>query len=162
MVNQVTTSPRPAADRGIAERFLEPFARMRSNMDHLIDDFPARWSAFQFAGVPAVEMTEADDRYEITVEVPGIPAEDIDLQIDRDMLVMKGEKKEEREEKDVDYVISERSYGAFERRIALPADAQVDKVQANSENGVLQISIPRSPGATSNRRRIEIRSAKKK
>lgn len=159
MVNQVTTTPKPATDRGIAERFMEPFARMRSNMDHLIEDFPARWSAFQFAGVPAVEMTEADDSYLISVEVPGIPTEDIDLQIDRDMLVLKGEKKEQREEKDVDYVISERSYGSFERRIALPADAQVDAVEARSDNGVLRISIPRSPGATSKRRKIEIKSA---
>ena len=161
MNNQVGTSIKPFIDRGIAGRLLEPFARMRNNMDHLIDEFPTSWSNFQLGGVPAVEMKEQESDYLITIEVPGISPAAIDLQVDRDMLIVKGEKKEEHEEKEADYVISERSYGAFERRIALPADAQVDKVEASSENGVLKITIPRSPDATSRRRVIKIKSSQK-
>ena len=158
MVNQIVTSPRPLQESKIADRFLEPFARMRSSMDHLFDDFPARWPAFHFNGSPAVEMTESDESYVVAAEIPGIKPEDVDLQIDRDMLILKGEKKEEREESKQDYVISERSYGSFERRIAIPADGMTDKIEAQTSNGVLRITIPRSHEADSQRRHIQIKT----
>ncbi len=155
MSDKLTTSPGHRRDYGFAERFIEPFSRMRSGVDHLIEDLPARFSAFQF-GAPAVEMTESADRYMVAVDVPGIALKDIDLQVDRDMLILKGERKDEREETDRDYVISERSYGSFERRIAIPADALVEGIEAEAVDGVLRISIPRSAESASQRRHIEI------
>lgn len=161
MTNQLTAFPNRHQDRSLTDRFIEPLARMRSSVDHMFEDFPARLSAFQFAGVPAVQMTEADDCYTVTVEIPGIPQKDIDLQIDGDTLILKGEKKEEREEKDHDYVISERSYGAFERRIAVPADGLLDDINAETADGVLRIAIPRNAEAAMKRRQIEIHTGKK-
>ena len=162
MPDQLTTTPRQRHSFGLADRLVEPLSRMRSGVDHLIEDLPARLSAFQFNGAPAVEMIESDNDYSIAVEVPGIPIEDIDLQVDRDMLILKGERRDEREEKDSDYVISERSYGSFERRITLPADAVVDEIRAEAADGVLHISIPRSADAADQRQRIEIHSKRGK
>ncbi|GAA4644069.1 Hsp20/alpha crystallin family protein [Pontixanthobacter gangjinensis] len=158
MENQIEALPRQKIQPSFAERFIEPLHRMRSGVDHLLEDFPTRWSAFQFPATPAIEMTETDKLYTITAELPGVPSEDVELQVDRDMLVLKGEKKEERREEDCDYVISERAYGSFERRIALPADALTDEIVADAVDGMLRISIPRSTDAKSDKRKIEIRS----
>ena len=131
---------------------------MRTGVDHLIDDLPSRLSAFQFPAAPAIEMTETDKAYSINAEIPGISSDDIELQIDRDMLVLKGEKKEERHEEECDYVISERSYGSFERRIALPTDALVDEIKAETADGMLRITIPRSADTKLEKRKITIHS----
>lgn len=158
MENQIEVAPRQKIQPSFAERFIEPLNRMRTGVDHLFEDFPARWSAFQFPATPAVEMTETDKAYTITAEIPGVPSEDIELQVDRDMLVIKGEKKEERREEECDYVISERAYGAFERRISLPADALVDDIDAEAADGMLRISVPRNSEAKSQKRKIQVHS----
>lgn len=158
MANQGITAPRQSIQPSFVERFVEPFNKMRTGVDHLIDDLPSRWSAFQFPAAPAIEMTETEKSYSITAEIPGIASDDIELQVDRDMLVLKGEKKEERREEDCDYVISERSYGSFERRISLPADALTNEIEAETADGMLRITIPRSADARSGKRKIEIHS----
>lgn len=156
MVNQTLTAPTTRIEPSFAERFIEPLNKMRTGVDHLIEDLPARWSAFQFPAAPAIEMKETDKLYTISAEVPGIAHEDIELQVDRDTLILKGEKKEERREEDCDYVISERAYGSFERRIALPQDALTDQIEAERKDGLLRITIPRSKDAKSAKRKIEI------
>ena len=151
----------------LPDQFLEPFHRLRGEMDRLFDEFPARWPAIHLPTrfnnsmempMPAVEMTVKPESYRIAVEVPGIAPDSIDLQIDGDALVLKGEKHSEREEKEEDYTFSERSYGTFERRIALPADAIKDNVEAKAKNGVLKISIPREARPDQSTRKIEIES----
>jgi len=158
------TKDRPS----LPEQFLEPFHRLRGEMDRLFDAFPESWPAIHLPTrfnngssmpMPAVEMTGKSDSYSISVEVPGIEPEIIDLQVDGNALVLKGEKHIERQEKEEDYTFSERSYGAFERRIALPADAVKDKAEAKAKNGVLKISIPREPKPEKATRKIEIESA---
>lgn len=159
MENQLEAPSRQKVQPSFAERLIEPLHRMRTGVDHLLEDFPARWSAFQFHATPAIEMTETDKLYSITAEIPGMASADIDLEIDRDMLVLKGEKKEERREEECDYVISERAYGAFERRITLPSDALTDEIVAEAVDGMLRISIPRSAEAKSEKRKIEIHAS---
>ncbi|MGB3472458.1 MAG: Hsp20/alpha crystallin family protein [Erythrobacter sp.] len=83
---------------------------------------------------------------------------EVDISVKGDMLILKGEKKEEREEKERDYTISERSYGAFERRIALPADSDAEGLEASSDNGVIAIDIQRTKSAPEKGRKIEISS----
>lgn len=167
-MTELTTLPARTREAGLSQQFLEPFHRLRNEVDRMFDEFPARWPALHLsprfvAGlpVPAVEMTENKRGYKISVEVPGIEPEAIELEVDQDMLIIKGEKTEEREEEDREYALSERSYGAFERRITIPQDAMADKIEAKAKNGVLHISIPRDTKASPERRRIEIRSAKK-
>ena len=154
-------------ETGLVEQFMEPFARLRNEVDRVFEDFPVRFPTFAIPSrltallpTPAVEMTETDKAYKVAVEVPGIAAKDIEVEAEKGLLVIKGEKKEEREEKERNFARSERSYGAFERRIALPADAELDKIEAKAADGVLRISIPRDKKAAPARRKIEIKGAK--
>ncbi len=169
MATQESTAVAPVrtAPRSFTEQLIEPFARLRGEVDRLLEEFPARWPSVQFDRIlpqlptPAMEMTETDKAYKISIEVPGMEAKDIEVSVENDMLVVSGEKKEEREEKERDCYRSERSYGAFERRVALPPAAMADKITAKAKDGVLQITIPKDPAAAeSNKRRIEIEAAK--
>ncbi|MEL6877906.1 MAG: Hsp20/alpha crystallin family protein [Pseudomonadota bacterium] len=166
MADEMTLAKESRENTDLSDYLREPFSRLRSEMDRMFDEFPPRFPAARFGTrylasipVPAVEMTETDEDYRISVEVPGIPHEAIDLAIEDDMLVLRGEKKDEREEKERDYSVSERSYGSFERRISLPQDALADGVEANTDNGVIKIVIPRNKQASPERRRIEIRTS---
>lgn len=166
MTDEVTVAKRSRELSDISDYLREPFNRFRSELDHMFDEFPPRFPAARLGTrylasmpVPAIEMTETEDDYRVTVEVPGIPHDNIDLSIEDDMLVLKGEKTDEREEKERDYSISERSYGSFERRVALPQDAVPEDIDANTENGVIKIVIPRNQEAAPERRRIEIHSS---
>lgn len=156
-----------AKETNLIEQFMEPLARLRDQVDRAFDDFPVRFPAFAIPSglaallpTPAIEMTETDKAYKVTVEVPGIEADKIVVEAEMGLLVIKGEKTEEREEKERDFTRSERSYGAFERRIALPADAELDKIHAKTINGVLKIKIPRGAHSENARRKIAVESAK--
>lgn len=167
-MNETSTLPARQSQGGLGQQLLEPFHRLRGEVDRIFDEFPAHWPAIhlspRFAAglpVPAVEMTENKKAYRISVEIPGIEPEAIDLQADQDFLIIKGEKSEERSEEDREYALSERSYGAFERRIAMPKDALADQIEAETKNGVLEISIPRNHEASPERRTIKIKHDKK-
>lgn len=145
------------------DQLVEPLTRLRSEVDRLFDDFPARWPTFQLgrfapAAIPAVEMTETDKAYKLSVEVPGMEAGDVEVSVVDDMLIISGEKKEEREELEKDYRYTERSYGAFERRIQLPGDADPHKIEAKVRKGVLKITLSKDRKASDKRRRIAVES----
>jgi len=166
MADEITMAKRPGERTDLSDYLREPINRLRSEMDRMFDEFPARFPVARFGTrylasipVPAIEMTETESDYRVSVEVPGIRHEDIDLSIEEDMLVLKGEKRDEREEKERDYSISERSYGSFERRVSLPQDALADGIEANTDNGVITIVIPRNQEASTERRRIKIQSS---
>ena len=160
----VRTPARRAAP-AFTESLIEPLSRLRGEVDRLFADFPARWPRFELGGLgaaiaaPVIEMTESDKAYKLSVEVPGVEPAEIDVTVDGDMLVIAGEKKDEREESDKGYHYSERSYGAFERRIALPIDVDPDSIKAHVRKGVLQIKLPKSDNAPSQKRRIAIDAA---
>lgn len=156
-----------AKETNLVEQLMEPLARLRDQVDRVFDDFPVRFPAFTLPSglaallpTPAIEMTETDKAYKITVEVPGIEADKLEVEAEKGLLVIKGEKEVEREEKERDFTRSERSYGVFERRIALPADAELDKIHAKTANGVLKIKIPRDARHESARRKIAVDHAK--
>jgi HSP20 family protein len=166
MADQALAPAKPKQAATVFDQFLEPLSRLRTEVDRVFDDFPVRWPAanFTLGGLlpsPAVEMTETDKAYKVTVEVPGIPPENIHVEAEKGLLVVKGEKKEEREEKERDYTRSERSYGSFERRIALPADAELDEIHAKASDGVLKITIARDKAKAPSRRKIQIKHSKK-
>ena len=163
---------KPSASRAVPQSFteqmFEPISRLRGEIDRLFEDFPARWPALQLdrltprlqIPVPAMEMTETGKAYKISVEVPGMEAKDIEVSVEDEMLVISGEKTDEREEKERDCYRSERSYGAFERRVALPSAADADKIKATTKNGVLQITLPKDEKAAAKKRKIEIQAGK--
>ena len=147
------------------DQLVEPLSRLRTEVDRLFDVFPSRFPTFSFGRLaatlptPAVEMTETDKGYKLSVEVPGMEAGDIDLSIADDVLTISGEKKEEREEKEKGYLYTERSYGAFERRIRLPAGADASKIEAKVRKGVLEITLPKDEKAANGKRQIPIQAA---
>ncbi|WP_243444780.1 Hsp20/alpha crystallin family protein [Sphingosinicella humi] len=101
-------------------------------------------------------MTESDEAYKLTAELPGIDAANVEVTVAEGVLTITGEKKEEREEKEKNYYFSERSYGSFQRSLQLPGDAAADKITARSKDGVLTITLPKDEKANARKRRIEI------
>ncbi len=108
---------------------------------------------------PSAEASEVADAYEVSVELPGVKVEDIDIAVADGILSIKGEKRSEREEKGRSYYFSERSYGAFQRAFRLPSDADVDGITASSDEGVLTIRIPRLPVDERPEKKIKIKTA---
>lgn len=106
---------------------------------------------------PRVNVTEREKELEITAELPGMAEDDIDITLARDVLTIKGEKKQETEDKGENYYRMERSYGKFSRIIPLPADVvDNDNVEAVFKNGVLTITLPKLEEAQQVSRRITV------
>jgi len=146
----------------------------RSEMDRLFDRFgsgfgfpslrrmfdiePGWRSSFTFS-TPAIDMSEDEKAYKISAELPGIDTRDIDVSVSGDMLVVKGEKRQEKEEKDKNYHFSERSYGSFQRAFELPASVDRNKVAADFSKGVLTITLPKTVEAQRPAQKIEVKSS---
>lgn len=105
------------------------------------------------------DVVQAGDAVEISIELPGMDLADIDLSISGDMLVVKGEKKVERQEEKQGYFLSERAYGQIYRAIPLPPGLDTDAAKADLKNGVLTISIPQSDEARSSMKKISVNKA---
>lgn len=93
---------------------------------------------------PALDITEREQEYLVTAELPGIAEDDVNISIKNNVLTIKGEKKHETEEKSDERYYSERVYGSFQRMIRLDSDIESDKVEADYENGVLNIRLPKT------------------
>ena len=115
-------------------------------------------SSFSFSA-PAIDMREDDKAYRISAELPGIDANDIDVSVSGDTLILKGEKRQEKEEKDKNYHFSERSYGSFQRSFQLPSSIDRNKVAADFSKGVLTITLPKTAEAQRPQQKIEVRSS---
>ena len=107
---------------------------------------------------PTLDLGANDREYTITVEVPGVNEKDVQLEIVNDTLTIRGEKRQEKEEKQKDFYRLERSYGTFQRILSLPEDADQNGVKATFKKGVLTITMPRKALPESKVRRIEVES----
>ncbi len=135
------------------------FDRMRREMDRLWDSFFERRPVKIEEGaefLPALDLAETGNELVVKCEVPGLDPKDIDISLSDGMLTIKGEKKQEREEKEADYHLVERSYGAFTRSIQLPKEVQSDKINASYKNGILKITLPKSEGAKKKEIKIKV------
>jgi HSP20 family protein len=126
--------------------------KARSEMDRFWDTF--YWGRPQKMGFqevqewqPAVDMTETKNAIVVSVEIPGMNPKDIDISFRDGTLIIKGEKKQEKEEKGENYHVIERSYGSFTRSIPLSNEVRKDKITASYKNGVLKIILPKSDAA---------------
>ena len=108
---------------------------------------------------PAIDIAEDDKGYKLTAELPGMTEKDIDITVNDDMLTLKGEKKQEAEHKEKNYTLSERSYGAFQRSFWLPESVDRSKIDANFAKGILTVSLPKSPAAATQAKKIEVKAA---
>jgi HSP20 family protein len=142
-------------------------------MDRLFDRFAGNFSfpslrrmfgaeplqtAFGFA-TPAVEISEDAQAYKITAELPGLEPKDIDVSMSDNMLTLKGEKRAEKEEKDKNYYLSERSYGSFQRSFSVPDGVDRDKVAADFTQGVLTVTLPKTAEAQKQAKKIEVKAS---
>ncbi len=153
-----------------------PFENLRREVDRLFEDFdggvwrsPFRRSLFDiepfrraeaaFGALPAVDVTETDKAYEITAELPGMDEKNIDVKLANGILTIKGEKQDEKEEKQKDYYMRERSYGSFERSFQVPDGVDGDKIEANFKKGVLTLTLPKSAEAQKAEKKITVKAA---
>jgi len=109
------------------------------------------------AFIPSVNTREADDAYFIEVDLPGVKKEDIDIKVDENVLTISGVRKLKEEQKEEEFYKVESMYGKFERSFSLPEDADVDNIEAHSENGVLEIKIPKVQKVENKPKKIEIK-----
>ncbi|MDX9862122.1 MAG: Hsp20/alpha crystallin family protein, partial [Rhodospirillales bacterium] len=146
--------------------FESGFDTLRREMDRLFDGFSRGFGMPSLAdgfsdGVfltPRLDVAETDTAYEVSVELPGIERDDLDVTVANGVLTIKGEKKAETEQKEKGRLYAERSYGAFQRSLSLPADADAGKVEASFKNGVLKLTIDKTAAAKAEVRRIDIKS----
>ena len=104
---------------------------------------------------PSVDISETKDKLLIKAELPGLEAKDVNVSISGDLLIIKGEKDKEEEEKDEHYHCIERCCGSFQRSFRLPVNVQADKVEAAFDKGVLKITLPKIEEAK--KKEIEIK-----
>lgn len=107
------------------------------------------------AWTPAVEMAETDDKLLLSVELPGMKRDDVQVTLDDGVLTIRGEKKEEQEKKEKRYHLWERRYGTFERSFTLPRSVDPQGIKAKFEDGVLKIEMPKSRQARGQRINVE-------
>ena len=135
------------------------FERVRRQMDRLWDSFLGGGLARrgeEGEWLPSLDVAETKNELVVKAEVPGMDAKDIDISLSDGMLTIKGEKKQEKEEKEADYHLVERSYGAFTRSIQLPSEVQSDKISASYKNGILKITLPKSEEAKKKEIKIKV------
>ena len=138
-----------------------PFAMMQREMNRVFDSFNRNWGlgAFpEFTGsfMPRLDVTEDAKAFTVTAELPGMNEKEIDLSVSGDTLTIRGEKKEEKEDKNKNYYYSERSYGTFMRSIPLPRQVETDKVSASFKKGVLTITLPKTAAAMESTKKIDV------
>jgi HSP20 family protein len=147
---------------------LEPWRSFRSEMDRFFDrfsrgfgpsSFEPFWSGNTELSIPAADFSEDDKSFTVTAELPGIDEKDIDVSVSGGMLVVKGEKKQEMEEKNKNYYVSERAYGSFQRSFTLPEGIDQDKIAASFAKGVLTVTLPKSAEAQKSQKKIEVKAA---
>jgi HSP20 family protein len=130
----------------------DPFREMsslRDDMERLFDSVYGRYprERSEISWAPPLDIEETKDAITVRAELPGMKKEDIKIAISGDTLSISGVRKHEAEEKGKTFHRIERSYGRFMRTLVLPADVQGDKVKATYENGILELSMPKSEAA---------------
>ena len=153
-----------------------PFESLRREVDRLFEDFqlgswrsPFGRSVFDvqpfwrgeisWGKAPAVDIVDKGNAYEITAELPGMDESNIDVKFADGTLTIKGEKRDEKEEKKKEYCLSERRYGSFQRSFGVPDGVDADKIEANFKNGVLTVTLPKTPQAQRSEKKIAIKKA---
>ncbi len=144
-----------------------PFGAFQREMNKLFDDFFGGFDLSPWAPAerrlaasftPHIDISETDKEIKVSAELPGMDEKDVEVSLTRDTLTVKGEKKQETEDKGKDYYRTERSYGAFTRSIALPIEVDTEKVQANFNKGVLTITLPKTAKAIQETKKLPVKT----
>ncbi len=186
MADKRNTTPTSASD--MMRSAFEPFqvmqsemARFQNEMTRMVESFwagagrpgllpgasmPAMRPAQPFAaaaigpamGLPASDVSETDEAYLITAELPGMDVGDVQITVADNMLTLSGEKQEETTDARASFYMSERRYGRFQRAFPLPANVDHDKIAAGFKNGVLTVTLPKTADAKRAAKTIEVKT----
>ena len=143
-----------------AGRWIEQFWRQATGFGMFPTMHPAQplaaLSGARLFGLPPVDVRETDQAYELSIELPGVAREQVELAIQGDLLTISGAKAEQREDATAAYRLSERRYGRFERSFPIPPGVRRDAIEAAFTDGVLQITLRKAQAAPPPTR-VEIR-----
>lgn len=175
MTDTSTKLPVHAEEKTAGKHAWRPVENLRREVDRLFEDFdrdfwraPFRRSfhdiepllrrGLSWGAAPAVDIVDKNDAYQVIAELPGMDEKNIEVKLVNGNLTIKGEKRDEKEEKKKDYYLHERSFGAFERSFALPDEVNIDKIDASFNKGVLTVTLPKKPEAVKPEKKIEIKA----
>ena len=130
----------------------EPFRElmeMRRDWDRVFDDnfFRPLWSSENGQHTPLVDVYQTADEVHVKAAMPGVKAEDVDIQVNGDMLTIRAEMKHEEEHKDASYMVRERRYNSYARSLSLPVPVKADKAEAEVKDGILHVTLPKAEEA---------------
>ena len=136
-----STGPRTLRVRSAA-----PFRALTSEMDQF---FAPMWRSFEAlpAGVtfsPRIDLAETAEEFRVSAELPGLKAEDFSVELEGDVLSLRGEKRSEKNDDEGGRYRRERSYGSFVRKLRIPVEVKTEAAKASFENGVLVITLPKA------------------
>lgn len=161
------TSLVPSRPRsGLVPSDVNVFGTLHREIDRLFDDLTNGFGLSSSQGLsnlmPSIDVTETDKEIAITAEMPGLERKDVEISLENDVLTIRGEKKmeAEKDDKDKNVHVAERSYGVLYRALQLPPGVDPSSVQATMSNGVLKITIPKP--ALSAAKKIEVKEEGKK
>ena len=147
----------------VPRRYESPFEAFHRAFDRLFEDFFGDRDWWPLAPVaertftPRVDVREKDKEVVVTAELPGLEEKDVEVELTDEGLTIRGEKKQEHEERGEGYYRAERTYGAFQRFIDLPCQVDGEKAEAEFRNGVLTVTLPKLPEEQGNRKKIQIK-----
>jgi HSP20 family protein len=159
MTRQQGTSP-VYGGRDLSSSPFSLMQRMSADMDRLFEQFgftPSLGQLDRNVWAPQIETFRRGDKLVIRADVPGVRKDDLHVEVDDGVLTLSGERRSENEENRDGYYRSERSYGQFQRSIALPDGIEADQCQASFNDGVLEVTLPAPKQQDRQPKRIEIR-----
>ena len=145
-------------DSSLTRTEANPLAMLQQEMDRLFDGFSRSFAGLSSrALMPSMDLAETDKEIELTAELPGMEEKDVQLNVVDNYLTIRGEKKNQREEKEKDYHLIERNYGSFMRTVELPPGVNLDSIKAVMSKGVLKVTVPKPAPAQA--KKIEVKTA---
>ena len=164
---------RPVDEKGPAHgqpgAFSSPFAMMRRLSDDMERMFEGGWSAYRFPKLlqgldvaatrwsPDIEVFERHGEFVVRADLPGMTKDNVKVEVFEGNLIIGGERKEEKEQKEKGYYACERSYGTFHRAVPLPEGVKADEAKATFKDGVLEIAMPAGKVPEKHGRQLEIK-----
>ncbi len=141
---------------------LRDLEAIQNEMNKMFNSSLVRWGdrdagLLEGAWSPAIDIYDSKDNIMVKADIPGMKKDEIEVSVYGDTLIIKGEKKQEKEVKEKDYVRTERFYGSFNRAISLPAAVDASKVNATYQNGVLELVLPKKEDSKPKQLKIDIK-----
>jgi HSP20 family protein len=152
---------------GGSSREVSPLNTLQREMNRLFESFFSddwslqpfgSWGLMEREFTPRINVSESEREVRVTCELPGVDEKHIDVSVTRNLLTIRGEKRDEKEEKDESHYRVERSFGSFERTLPLPTEVVTDAVDARFSKGILTITLPKTEEAQAQAKRIAVKS----